>query len=459
MPLELHENQGRVTLDALRRLYRRNARVTLYKLIHKTHPAELAWVFRYLNSTERQDIFQYVQRMEGLSSFLQELDHALIPEIFENYSALETASIISVMPPEELAELLDSFPEENAHEIKALLNSKEQAELSEVLQYADDSAGRIMSHEYMAFDASLTVVQAIDKFQLMGENVEMPFYIYVVNQEEVMVGVLSLRQLLLNKPDLLLSEIMEKDFIYITPREDQEVVAELVTQYNYLALPVLESNGKLVGIITVDDVIDVIREEATEDMMKMAGAGEDEDILLKSTLQNAGTRFPWLMASWIGGVLALGIIGAFESLLNQTVALAAFIPVIMGMGGNVGTQTSTIIVRGIATGHVNLEEVSKVILKEIRVGMLLGIIYGLLLGLLVGFQFIDFHSPVKLSLIVGLSIFSSMSVACLVASVLPIFLEKFNIDPAIATGPFVTTAIDIIGVTLYFFIAGSFLSL
>ncbi|MDP6853603.1 MAG: magnesium transporter [Candidatus Marinimicrobia bacterium] len=459
MPLELHENQGRVSLDTIRRLYRRNARLTLYKLIHKTHPAELACVYRYLNSAERQDIFKYVQRMEGLPLFLQELDHALIPEIFENYSALETASIISVMPTEELAELLDSFPEENADDIKALLNSKEQAELSEVLQYADDSAGRIMSHEYMAFHASLTVAQAIEKFQLMGEDVEMPFYIYVVNQDEVMVGVLSLRQLLLNKPDLLLSEIMEKDFIYVTPREDQEVVAELVTQYNYLALPVLEKDRKLVGIITVDDVIDVIREEATEDMMKMAGAGEDEDILLKTTLQNAGTRFPWLMASWIGGVVALGIIGAFESLLNQTVALAAFIPVIMGMGGNVGTQTSTIIVRGIATGHVNLEEVSKVILKEIRVGMLLGIIYGLLLGILVGFQFIEFHSPVKLSLIVGLSIFSSMSLACLVASVIPIFLEKINFDPAISTGPFVTTAIDIIGVTLYFFIAGSFLSL
>ena len=449
MPLELHENQSRVTLDTLRRLYRRDARLTLYKLIHKTHPAELAWVFRYLTPAERQDIFRYVQ----------ELDHALIPELFENNSALETASIISTMPPEELAELLESFPEENAEDIKALLNSKEQAELSEVLQYADDSAGRIMSHEYMAFDASLTVTQAIEKFQQMGENVEMPFYIYVVNEQEIMLGVLSLRQLLLNKPDQLLTDIMEEEFIYTTPQEDQEVVAELVTQYNYLALPVLESDGRLVGIITVDDVIDVIREEATEDMMKMAGAGEDEDILLKSTMQNAGTRFPWLMASWIGGVVALGIIGAFESLLNQTVALAAFIPVIMGMGGNVGTQTSTIIVRGIATGHVNLKEVSRVILKEIRVGMLLGLIYGLLLGLLVGFHFIDFHSPFKLGMIVGLSIFFSMTLACLVASVLPILLEKLNFDPAISTGPFVTTAIDIIGVTLYFFVAASFLSL
>ena len=191
----------------------------------------------------------------------------------------------------------------------------------------------------------------------------------------------------------------------------------------------------------------------------MAGAGEDEDILLKSTLQNAGTRFPWLMASWIGGVAALWIIGAFESLLNQTVALAAFIPVIMGMGGNVGMQTSTIIIRGIATGHVNLEEISKVIFKEIRVGMLLGLIYGLLLGALVYFQFVAYHSPILLGIVMGSSIFISMSIACLVASVLPIILEKLNIDSAVSTGPFVTTSIHIIGVTSYFFIATTLLPL
>lgn len=457
MPLELHENHGKVTLDAIRRLYRRNSRVTLYKLIRKTHPAEMAWVYRYLNSAERRDIFQYIRRMDGLPSFLHEIDQALVPEIFADLSTRETASTLSDLPPEDLAELLDSFSLEQAGEIQELLGSEDREELAEVLQYADESAGRIMSHEYMAFEEKLSVAKAIEKFQQLSEEVEMPFYIYVVDSAEKMVGVLSLRQLLLNKPETQLKTIMERDFIFVNPDEDQEVVADLVTQYNYLALPVLENDGKLAGIVTVDDVIDIIREEATEDMMKMAGAGEDEDILLKSTLQNAGTRFPWLMASWLGGIIALWIIGAFESLLNQTIALAAFIPVIMGMGGNVGTQTSTIIVRGIATGHVNLEEVSKVILKEIRVGMLLGLVYGLLLGSLTYFYFPEYTSPPLLGVVVGVSIFTSMSIACLVAAALPILLEKLDIDPAVSTGPFVTTAIDIVGVSSYFFIASKLL--
>ena len=312
MAPELHENHGKVTLDTIRRLYRRNSRGTLYKLVQKTHPADMAWIFRYLNSEERREIFQYIQRMDGLNAFLQEIDHALVPEIFAELSTQSIAATISVLPPEKLAELLDSFSDEKANAIQTLLDSENRDELIEVLSYADESAGRIMSHEYMAFDENLSMSEAIEKFQQLGEEVEMPFYIYVVDSNEKMTGVLSLRQLLLNKPDIQLKSIMERDFIYVTPEEDQEVVADLVTQYNYLALPVLETDGTLAGIVTVDDVIDIIREEASEDIMKMVGAGEDEDILLKSTLQNAGTRFPWLMASWLGGVAALWIIGAFD---------------------------------------------------------------------------------------------------------------------------------------------------
>ena len=189
-----------------------------------------------------------------------------------------------------------------------------------------------MSHEYMAFDENISVEKAIKQFQEYGEDIDMPFYIYVVNSKDKMVGVLSLWQLLLNKPNIKLDSIMERDFIYVGPEEDQEVVVDMVTQYNYLALPVLDVTGKLVGIVTVDDVIDIIREEATEDMMKMAGAGEDEDILLKSTLQNARTRFSWLMASLIGGVSALWIIGAFESLLHQISCFGSVYPHHYGNG-------------------------------------------------------------------------------------------------------------------------------
>ena len=250
---------------------------------------------------------------------------------------------------------------------------------------------------------------------------------------------------------------MEKDFIYVNPEDDQEKVANIVSEYNYLALPVLNEEQELIGIITVDDVMDVIREEATEDMLKMAGAGDDEDILLKPVIENAKTRFPWLMPSWIGGLLAMCIISFFEGFMTEYLILASFIPIIIGMGGNIGTQTSTIIVRGIATGHVNINEFYKVILKEIRVGMTLGIIYGILLGCLGWLMstFIALQGPIAtvLGITVGISIFLSMLIGCAVASFIPILLYKMELDPAIATGPFVTTAIDILGVLVYFLTA------
>jgi magnesium transporter len=231
----------------------------------------------------------------------------------------------------------------------------------------------------------------------------------------------------------------------------------IVSQYNFLAVPVVDAEDKLLGIITVDDVVDIIREEATEDFLQMVGAGKDREILLKSSWDNARMRFPWLFASWVGGILAAFIIGAFDNILQSTIVLAAFIPVIIGMGGNIGTQSSTIIVRGLATGRVGLENSVKILLKEIRVGLILGILYGILLGLFAIFRFLDV-SPM-LGLVVGLSICASMIIAATIGSLVPLILNRFDIDPAVATGPFVTTAIDILGVALYFWIAGFFLGI
>ena len=459
MPFDSQQEQGSITLSAIRRLYRRNARITLYKLIEKTHPAKMAWVFRYLSPSERRDIFKYIQRMAGISGFLDELDHALIPEIFEDMDVSKISDILSNIPAETTVELLESFTDDIADDIRNKMDAKDRDEVDEVLQYEDDSAGRLMSHEFMAFNENLSIKAAIAQFQDMGDAAEMPFYIYAVDTKQHMVGVLSLRQLLLHPPETFLKDIMERDFVYVSPDTDQEDVAQLVSEYNYLALPVLNDKNIIEGIITVDDVIDVIREEATEDILKMAGAGEDEDILLKSTLDSVKTRFPWLLASWLGGVCALWIIGSYESMLQHTVLLAAFIPVIMGMGGNIGTQTSTIIVRGIATGHVNIGEVSSVIIKEVSIGVIMGGIYGLLLGLFTYIQYSQMGNPFMLSLTVGLSVLFSMFIACLVASFIPIILYKLDFDPAISTGPFVTTAIDIIGVLGYFIIAKNLYSI
>jgi magnesium transporter len=286
---------------------------------------------------------------------------------------------------------------------------------------------------------------------------EMVFYLYITDDDDRLVGVASLRALATTPADTILKEIMVKRVHTVRPETDQEEVAQIVAQYNYLAVPVLDEDDQLLGIVTVDDVVDVIREEATEDFLQMAGAGKDREILLKSSWENARARLPWLFASWIGGIVAASIIGTFEHLLESIIALAAFIPVIIGMGGNIGTQSSTIIVRGIATGRIEIGSELKVMWKEVRVGIILGALYGLLLGAFAKFRFID--ADPMLGVVVGLSIGCSMLLAVAVGTFVPMFLRKVDVDPAIASGPFVTTSIDILGVLFYFVIAEYFLSI
>jgi magnesium transporter len=314
-----------------------------------------------------------------------------------------------------------------------------------------------MSPDFMALDGELTVGEAIRKIQERSEEMEMSFYLYITHGEEgQLAGVLSLRELLMHPPYRLLKNIHNPKVISVPTDTDQEEVAHIVSQYNILAVPVVDSAYKVIGIVTVDDIIDVIREEATEDFLQMAGAGKDREILLKPTLENALTRAPWLFATWIGGLMAVFIVSFFEQELQKVVSLAAFIPIVMGMGGNIGTQSGTIVVRGIATGRINMNELARVIFKEMRVGIILGGFYGLILGL---FAFIKYPEPGYLGLVVGLSVLCSMTWAATVGTFVPLILKRLDIDTAVATNPFVTTATDIFGVLVYFMIAKYFLHL
>jgi magnesium transporter len=262
------------------------------------------------------------------------------------------------------------------------------------------------------------------------------------------MGVISLRQLVVVAPQTPLKEFMAKEVISVLPSVDQEEVARIVARYDILAVPVVDENRHLIGIVTVDDVIDIFRQEATEDILKMAGAGE-EFIETKSVIRSTKTRLPWLFVSCIGGILASLIIGSFQGSLAKFTYLAAFIPVIAGMGGNIGTQSSTIVVRGLATGRLNIRDIWPVVLKELTVGLILGIVYGTMIGLVAQFQ----YSRGALAISVCSAVVSSMTIAALVGSLVPMVFARINIDPAVATGPFVTTSIDIISVFFYFQIA------
>ena len=358
--------------------------------------------------------------------------------------------------PNDQADLLGLLEEGQAEATLNLLQVDEKEELEEIMAYPEDSAGSLMATDVFMLHMDITAREAISTIQKQ-KSAEMVFYLYVADDDNCLAGVVSLRDLVTTPGSTTLKDIMSKNVHTVRPDTDQEEVATIVSQYNYLAVPVVDADGVLLGIVTVDDVVDVIREEATEDFLQMAGAGKDREILLKSSWENARTRLPWLLASWVGGILAVSIIGIFEDVLKSTIALAAFIPVIIGMGGNIGTQSSTIIVRGLATGRVDIENMAKLLFKEIRVGLILGVLYGLMLGLFALARFMD-ASP-SLGIVVGSSICVSMLIATTIGACVPLLLHKLDIDPAVATGPFVTTSIDILGVSLYFLIASYFLVL
>jgi len=452
----MFEHEIKILRDTFARLLRRNAHTNLVKLIRKTHPADLAVVFRYFSDEEQAQVFSIMVEDGQAMEFLVELDDTLIANLLENESPERIATVIQESSANDQSFILSTLEDEQAQSVIELLKTEEQEEIEELMGYPEDSAGAMMTTNVFTLYQNTICRDALKSLQDQSEA-EMVFYLYITDEDDRLVGVASLRALATTPADTILKDIMVKRVHTVRPETDQEEVAQIVAQYNYLAVPVLDEDDQLLGIVTVDDVVDVIREEATEDFLQMAGAGKDREILLKSSWENARARLPWLFASWIGGIFAASIIGTFEHMLESMIALAAFIPVIIGMGGNIGTQSSTIIVRGIATGRIEIGSELKVLLKEVRVGIILGALYGLLLGAFAKLRFID--ADPMLGIVVGLSIGCSMLIAVAVGTFIPMFLRKVDIDPAIATGPFVTTSIDILGVLFYFVIAEYFLSI
>ena len=454
MKKELFKNEITILRDTFRRLLRRHAETNILKLIDKTHPADLALLFRYFNENEQDEIFSKLKPSEKTAEFLNDLDELIGIRLLENESHERIALILEHASSNEQAYLIGLLDEQYASSVIDLLQADKQEELEEMMAYPEDSAGILMYTDVFTLHEETKARDAINALQDQ-EDAEMVFYLYTLDDEARLTGVISLRDLVTTPGDTKLKDIMSKQIHVVRPETDQEEVARIVSQYNFLAVPVVDSDDRLLGIVTVDDVVDIIREEATEDFLQMVGAGKDREILLKSSWENARMRLPWLFASWVGGIMAAFIIGIFDNVLQSTIALAAFIPVIMGMGGNIGTQSSTIIVRGLATGRVSIENSMRILFKEIRVGLMLGILYGLLLGVFAILKFLDV-SPM-LGVVVGVSICISMIIAATIGSLVPLILNRFEIDPAIATGPFVTTSIDILGVACYFLIAISLL--
>lgn len=437
--------------EMVRRLLRRGGEAHAAKILKKTHPADIAAMFRGFSAIDRLRLFKLIDSKQLRAEVLSHLDRDLMVDLVEDLGPEVAVELFQLMSSDDVADILDALPDELSSRLLELLEGDEADGVADLMRYDINTAGGIMSPDYLALPNDIEVGEAIRTIQV-NPQVEMAFYIYVINEHSQLVGVASLRQLVTSPPDTVLSEIMRPEVVSVTPEEDQEEVARIVSRYDLLAVPVVDVSNRLLGIVTVDDVIDVIREEASEDMLKLAGAGEQLTEVMSVT-DSVRRRVPWLAAACIGGVGAAFVINSYENTLEQLMGLAAFIPVILGMGGNVGTQALTIMVRSIATGRIDFRQIWFVLGRELIVGLLLGLTYGVAVGAM-GFVVNYSHpSPLMMGVVVGSSTLACMTIAAVVGSGMPLLLHRLNIDPAVATGPFVTTSMDILGVLVYFNIA------
>ncbi len=438
-------------LDSLQKLLRRNSPRNVARLLGKSRPEDVAVVMRFVDERFLPRVFELLPNDEFRAETLTELDPHLLGDVTREMEVDGLATVIELMGADDQADILAELPEPLREALIEHLEPAEQEEIEDLLQHEPDTAGGIMSPDYFALPEHISASEAIAALQA-SEDVEMAFYIYVLSDAGHLVGVASLRALVTHPAETPLSKMMVSDVISATIDTDQEDVARLAARYNLLAIPVVDDANRLVGIVTIDDVIDVIREEATEDILKMAGADETA-YESHSLVKQVRSRAPWLFATWMAGLAASMLIGAFEGALQKSVALAAFIPIILGMGGNVGTQTATIMVRGLATGRVSSRVGMQFVGRETAIGVLMGIGYGVLLAGYAYFRYGDAQTAIALPVTVGVSILASMSIAAVVGAFTPLACERLAIDPAVATGPVVTTTVDILAILVYFLVA------
>jgi magnesium transporter len=430
-----------LVLDSVRRLLRIGATANLLNLLQKQHPADLAQVFTELQDKEREAAFTVLADRNGRLAMeaVSELGPEAGAVLLATRPAEEIAKLAQDIPSDDAAALIDHLPEELSAAVLHLMRPKESGVVENLLEYAERTAGRIMNPNVFALNEDITVGEAITEIQ-SSRDVEMVFYLYVVDERRHLVGVVSLRRLLLVSPETPLKRIMTADIISARADVDQEEVARQVAAYNLLAIPVVDAENKLVGIITVDDVIDVIKDEATEDIYRLAGVAGDERAFTPAT-ESLRKRLPWLAINLLTAFLAAAVVGLFEGTIDLFPVLAVFMPIVAGMGGNAGTQTLTVIVRGIALGELAWSNSRKALVKEALVGLGNGVVLG---AVAAGVVWMVRGSP-TLGLVLGLAMIINMFVAAAAGTLVPLGLRAANVDPALASSVFITTMTDMFG--------------
>ena len=448
--------KGRLFIrEQLEEILEMDDRAALDRMLKEVYLQDIAHVLRYFTTSDKKKIM-YILGLERAAVLLQETDEGSRSEIVETMDNEFVSSLIMLIPDDEAADIVGRMPKKTAERVFKLLKPAKVDEIKALLKYEDDSAGGVMTRRFIALNKELTIAEAVErirrrKFEQLNPK------IYVTDEQGILVGFVPLGKMFARDTSQKLRDIMLTRFISVTANMDQEEVAHVAMKYDVFNMPVVDDSGRIVGVITHDDILDVIQEEATEDAFIRGGTGVEE-LEERTVMGVSKVRLPWLFASWLGGLGAFVIIERFSTGLEKIAVLSAFIPIIMGMGGNAGNQAATVIVRGLALGAVNARDIMSVLWREVRVGILLGALYGVLLGTVVHFymlyvRHIVFVSAMNIGLVAGISILLVMTVGVAVGAFFPMFFKRINYDPAIATAPFVATALDIGGILIFFVVA------
>jgi magnesium transporter len=415
--------------------------VDIAEAIEDLLESQQAIAFRLLSKTEAIEVYEY-------------LDSTVQQTLIQEFKRQEVLDIVDKMSPDDRAHLFDELPAKIVRRLLTQISPEERQATALLLGYAEDTAGRIMTPEYISLKESLTVAQTLDKIRTLATASEIIYYLYVTDASRHLTGIVSLRDLVVASPDKTLGEIMTRNVVALNTDSDREEVARMIQRYDLLAIPIVDREQRLVGVVTVDDTIDILAREATEDIYALGGVQTDggDNYFQTNLLTVARRRVVWLLVLLLTNTITGSIIRSQEDILEKVVALTAFIPLLTGTGGNVGAQSSTVVIRGLNTAEIDNLGAGRIIFREAIAGALLGIILGTLATIWA--FWLNKNFPVAVS--VGISLVAISLIASIAGSFL---FRSLKLDPALMSAPFITTAVDVIGVIIYFHIARAILDL
>ncbi|MBU9723789.1 MULTISPECIES: magnesium transporter [Bacillaceae] len=424
----------------------------LQTALEELHPYDMAELYRALPEKHHYKFLSFLASKQ-IADLLMELEQELQMEVLQKLGIEKSSKVMDVMDNDDLADMLSEISEEKLEEYLSAMQKDESTTVQQLMSYAPETAGGIMTNEFVWIQDYYSVREAVDKFKTFAELTRNIYYLYVIDENKKLVGVVSYRDLLLADMNEKIADIMFSRVISVPIDIDQEEVAQLIQRYDFLAVPVVDDDNRLKGIVTVDDIIDVFIEEANEDIEKLSASGKSIDFATKATTASF-RRLPWLVLLLFIGLITGSILDGFEQTLEQVVALIFFMPMIAGMTGNTGTQSLAVVVRGLVTNDFEKNTILKLVWRELKVGIIIGITCGILVFLVA-----TIWQSLIFGFVVGFSLFVTLIIGTMAGTIIPLVLYKIGFDPAVASGPLITTLNDIFSLLIYFGIATSLLHL